>query len=128
MLFRSSKVEAALNIFHQLFENNKEFLKFIEDFDNYYANEESNQTENSFQDVVHNLKSRFVDIYNEGVNDGTISPIFDAEEKYDFIYQIMISATQKLSSNFGKIQGHDAEYSKKYISELISMFIKYIKN
>ena len=40
----------------------------------------------------------------------------------------MVSTTQKLSAQVGKLNGYEVESAKKLISELIDMFIEYIKN
>jgi hypothetical protein len=40
----------------------------------------------------------------------------------------MVSSTQKLSARLGKSHKDVPEYPTKCISELIEMFIKYIKN
>ena len=122
------KIEVSLNIFHHLYKNHKDFLRFIEDYDNYYANEEMIPEENSFHEIIYGLKKRFVSIFNEGIEDGSINPKFNGEEKYSFVAQVMVSTTQKLSARIGHSDENDTKYSKKCISELINMFIQYIKN
>lgn len=120
------KIEISLNIFHHLYDNHKDFLKFVEDFDNYYANEEI-KIENSFQEITNSLKRRFVTDFNEGIKDGSINPKFTAEEKYDFVSLVMISTTQKLSARVVKSHKNEPEYPQKCITELIAMYINYIK-
>jgi len=122
------KVETALNIFHHLYKNHKDFLKFVENFDNYYANEKIEVDENSFHQVIYDLKRRFASIFEEGIKDGSINPNFDGGEQYSFISQVLVATTQKLSANLGKVPEFDDEYAKKCISTLIAMFIKYVKN
>ena len=122
------KIRVSLDIFHILYKDHKGFLKFVEDFDNYYANEEITPNENSFQEIVYSLKRRFVTIFNEGIKDGSISPKFNGEEKYSFISQVMVSTTQKLSARVGRIHEDDPDYPTKCLSELINMFVEYIKN
>ena len=122
------KVESALNIFQLLYKNNKDFLKFVEEYDNYYSNEELDSSISSVQHILHEIKRKIVIIFNEGINDGTINSVVDAEEKFDFMFDVMFATTQKLIVNTGKKIGHDQEYAEKCISDLVSMFIKYIKN
>lgn len=121
------KVEVSLNIFHHLFNNHKPFLKFVEDFDNYFANEEISPSDNSFQELIYSFKKRFIDIFDEGVEDGTIKPEFDGFEMYSFVSQVMVSTTQKLSSRIGYLHEEDPNYPKKCLNHLIKMFIIYIK-
>lgn len=122
------KVEIALNIFHHLYKNHREFLKFVEDFDNYYANEDIDCEENSFQEIIHSLRKRFVSIFNQGIADGSINPKFEAEEKYNFVSQVMVCTTQKLSSTASNPLRNKGKDPERCISELIDMFINYIKN
>ena len=122
------KVEVSLNIFHHLYKNHKGFLKFVEDFDIYFANEEVTQSETSFQELIYSLKKRFVTIFDEGINDGTINPKFNGEDMYSFVSQVMVSTTQKLSSRIGYLHEEDPKYPVKCLNNLIEMFIKYIKN
>lgn len=121
------KVEISLNIFHHLYKNHKEFLKFVEDFDNYFANEIITPSDNSFQELIYNLKRRFLSIFNEGQNDGSIKPDLNADEMYSFVSQVMVSTTQKLSARIGFLHEKDPDYPVKCITNLITMFIQFIK-
>lgn len=122
------KVEISLNIFHHLYKNHKNFLKFVEDFDNYFANEVIPPSESSFQEIIFGLKRRFISMFDEGVKDGSITSKFTGEDMYCFIADVMVSTTQKLSTNVGTLHKEDPEYSINCITNLINMFIKYIKN
>ena len=122
------KIEIALQLFHHLYKNHKEFLKFVEDFDNYYANEVNTNAHNSFQDMMEGLKVRFLSLYNEGLKDGSINPKFDPEEMYSFISQIMTLTTQKLSSRIGYSNEEDQDFPIKCLDNLIAMFVNYIRN
>ena len=121
------KVEVSLNIFHYLYKNHKDFLKFVEDYDNYFANEELTSDNNSFQDIINSLKRKFVTVFNEGISDGSINPKFDGEEMYSFVSQVMVSTTQKLGNSNERYHKDDPSYPTKCISELINMFVEYIK-
>lgn len=121
------KVETALNIFHHLFQSRRKFLKFVNDFDNYYANEEIESNGVTYEEPISKLRNHFVTIFNEGIEDGSINPDFDAVEKYKFVSEVMVTTTQKLSSLVDKPNGYDVIASEKCISELIAMFINYIK-
>ena len=121
------KIEVSLNIFHHLHKNHKDFLKFVEDFDNYYANEVLIPSENSFQEIIYGLKRRFVTMFSEGVNDGSINPKFNGDDMFCFISQVMVATTQKLSARIGLVNEVDQEYVTKCIDNLINMFLKYIK-
>jgi AcrR family transcriptional regulator len=122
------KIEISLNIFHHLYDNHKDFLKFVDDYDNYYANDDLNPSESSFKEIILTLRTGFINDFNQGIEDGSINPKFNAEEKYTFVSPVMVSTTQKLSAQVGKQNGYDVESAKKCISELIDMFIQYIKN
>ena len=121
------KVEVSLNIFHHLYKNHKEFLKFVEDFDNYFANEIITPSDNSFQELIYSLKRRFVSIFVEGQNDGSIKPELSGEEMYSFVSQVMVSTTQKLSARIGFLHDEDEDYPIKCITNLITMFIQFVK-
>ena len=121
------KVEVSLNIFHHLYRNHKEFLKFVEDFDNYFSNETITPADNSFQELIYSLKRRFVSIFKEGQADGSIKPDLNGEEMYSFVSQVMVSTTQKLSARIGFVHEDDPEYPIKCITNLIDMFVQYIK-
>ncbi len=121
------KIEVSLNIFHHLHKNHKIFLKFVEDFDNYYANEILIPSENSFQEIIYGLKRRFVTMFDGGITDGSINPKFDGDDMFCFISQVMVATTQKLSARIGLVNEVDQEYVTKCIDNLINMFIKYVK-
>lgn len=122
------KIEQALHIFHELYENNKEFLKFVEDFDIYMAREVSSTKDNDFQELIYSLKKRFVSIFDEGVEDGSIRSDLDGEDLYSFVSQVMISTTQKLSTRIGFLHDKDPQYPIRCLNNLIEMFVLYIKN
>lgn len=122
------KVESALKIFHHLFRKRRKFLKFFNDFENYYTNEKIETNGISYEEPILKLRNHFVTIFNEGIHDGSINPELNAEEKYMFVSEVMVPTTQKLSSQVDKPNGYDAIASEKCISELIDMFIQSIKN
>lgn len=122
------KVEVSLNFFHHLYKNHKNFLKFVEDYDNYYSKEVNMGDNTSFQEIITSLKEKFVTVFDEGKEDGTINPDFDGKEMYGFVSQVMVTTTQKLSSKFDNPNSVELENPSKWISELINMFIHYIKN
>lgn len=121
------KIEVSLNIFHHLNKNHKGFLKFLEDFDNYFANEDLPLSENTFLELINGLKRRFVGMFEEGIADGTINPIHNSEDIYSFVSIVLMSTTQKLSSRLGAIHNTDPLFAERCINNLIKMLINYIK-
>jgi len=121
------KVEMSLNIFQYLFIKHNAFIKFAKDFDCYYSNEEVALSDNSSQETICSFKKRFIIVFNEGIQDGTINPEFNGLGMYNFISRVMTSTTQMLSTRNGSLHEEDPDYPINFLNSIIKMFIKYIK-
>ncbi|MBU1020393.1 MAG: TetR/AcrR family transcriptional regulator [Firmicutes bacterium] len=121
------KVEAFLNIFHVLYNEHKDFLKFMEEFDNYMMSNTEENKVSSVEELIGSMKAYYINIFDSGVLDGSIDNSFSGKETYSFVSQVMLSTTQKLSFRVGYLHTDEDLYPEHCISRLIEMFILYIK-
>lgn len=122
------KVKVYLDIFIDLYYNHKAFLKFTEDYDNYNIKPKTIDRENKFFEYVISVKKKFVVLFDEGIEDGSIDPDFDKNIAYSFLSQVMVSATQKMALRLGYSHAGNTEYAVNCLNATIDMFIKYIAN
>lgn len=122
------KIQVYLGMFIEQYHYHKDFLKFMEDFDNYYAVSRTKEGENDFFKYIRYLRKIFIDFFEEGIKDGTIDPDFDTKKAYGFISQVMVSTTQKMALRLGYNHTDNNEYALSVINTTIDMFIKYIAN
>ncbi|MBN2604698.1 MAG: TetR/AcrR family transcriptional regulator [Bacilli bacterium] len=121
------KVEAFLNVFHVLYKDHKDFLKFMEDFDNYMMSSVSEKKESSLEELIMSMKKIYISLFDSGVQDGSISNAFSGKDTYAFVSQVMVSTTQKLSFRVGYLHTDQDLYPEHCITNLIQMFIQYVK-
>lgn len=121
------KVEVFLNIFHDLYDHHHDFLKFMEDFDNHMISHKHINTQSSVGELVLSVKKMYLDIFDEGLADGSIKQSFIARETYSFVSQVMFSTVQKLSFRAGYLEVDDDLDPKYCISSVIKMFVEHIK-
>ena len=71
---------------------------------------------------------RFINYFEEGVKDGSITPDFDKNIAYGFMSQVMVSTTQKMALRLRYNHTEDNEYALLCLNSTIDMFIQYITN
>ncbi len=123
-----SKVKVYLEMFIEMYFHHKNFLKFMEDFDNYDILSKTTEEENEFFKYIYHLRDAFTHIFNEGVTDGSIDPHFDKNIAFCFISQVMVSTTQKMALRLGYSHTENHDYAEKCLNTTIDMFIQYIAN
>lgn len=116
------KLLSFLNLFKELYANHKNFLKFMEDFDNYMMNESKDKKSSSFEEFVLTLKEEIIHFVEEGHSDGSIAKTMSAEMVYAFISQVMVSTTQKLAIRVGYLKSDEGLDPTKVLDDLIAMF------
>lgn len=122
------KIQVYLGMFIEQYHYHKDFLKFMEDFENYYAVSRTKEGESDFFEYIYYLRKFFINFFEEGIEDGTIDPNFDTKIAYEFIAQVMVSTTQKMAFRLGYSHAGNSEYALSVINTTIDMFIKYITN
>jgi len=122
------KVLLFLSIFKESYKNHKDFLKFMEDFDNYMMNAVEEVQPSSFETLVLSIKSQFISYVEEGKNDGSIRNDIPNEEMYAFVSQVVISTIQQLAIRTGYLQSDNGLDADKLLDNLFEMFICFVKN
>ncbi len=123
-----SKIEVYLGMFIQFFHYHKDFLKFMEDFDNYHILSRKAEKENEFFIYIYLLRKIFNTYFDEGVSDGSIDPGADKATAFSFISQVMVSTTQKMALRLGYSHSDNSNYAVKCLESTIDMFLQYISN
>lgn len=122
------KMKAYLEMFLELYYYQKDFLKFMEDFDNLDIQQNINNEENEFIRFTNDFKKVYLEFFNEGIQDGSIDSSKDAATYYSFVSQVMVSTTQKTALRLGYYRIQDDNYAIDCLNNTIDMFIQYISN
>ena len=122
------KVNSYLKMFIEMYYNHRGFLKFVEDLDSYLVPSKETDKEYEFFEHIYYIKQTFIDVFEEGIKDGSIKPTLIADESYNFVSQVMVSTTQKIALRLGYNHIADDEYAINCLETTIDMFIKYISN
>jgi hypothetical protein len=100
----------------------------MEDFENYQIQTEFSNEGNAFFEYVFYIKGIFTDLFDEGMQDGSINPNFSKEIAYSFVAQVMLSSTQKMALRQIYERPNNEEYVINCLNTTIDMFIQYIEN
>ncbi len=122
------KIKSYLGMFIEMYYNYRGFLKFMEDLDLYLVPSKTLDTENEFFEHIYYIKQTFIDLFEEGIHDGSINPDLIANDSYSFVSQVMVSTTQKMALRLGYNHISDDEYAVKCLNNTIDMYINYIAN
>lgn len=122
------KIRVLLELFIELYRSHRGFLKFMDDFDNYQTQTKFSNEGNEFIEYVCYIKKTFIDLVDEGMQDGSINPNFNKETTYSFVSQVMLSLTQKIVLRQNYEHSSNDEYAINCLNTTIDMFIQYIKN
>jgi len=122
------KIKSYLGMFIEMYYKHRMFLKFMEDLDIYLVPSKTTEDENEFFEHIHYIKQTFIEMFEEGVHDGSINPDFVAEDLYSFVSQVMVSTTQKMALRLGYNHISDDKYAVNCLNNTINMYINYISN
>lgn len=122
------RISRILNIFMMLFKEHKDFIRFLEEFDNYVVKEKiSPRRLTSYEKIITDLKSVMFDALKLGKSDGTIRSDIDDDIFYITVTHSLMTLCQKLTLR-GTILKSDSEIKgEEQIEFLIKMAVSYIK-
>lgn len=121
------KLTAFLNMFKVSYVENQDFLKFLEDFDNYMMRIENVQGTSSFEDMIFQMKHDVVSLVELGISDGSIQEDADAEIVYAYISQVIVPTLQKLAIRAGHVETGSSVEPKELLDYLINLIVSEIK-
>jgi len=112
------------NLFRNIFVNNRNYFKFIAEFDTIYLNSIKDNNYSLGLDVFFDV---FMNAYNLGLKDGSIKQVKDVNLYYYTSTHSLLELCKKLASTNSSLK-QDQEVSKvSEIEYLISLFISVIK-
>lgn len=121
------KVEKILNVFIALYNEQKDFIAFLEQFDNYIVKENIDIDKlETYEKSIINLKSIMINALEEGKKDGSIKETIDNDAFYMTVTHALLSLSQKLRLR-GYILLNDSEVDgENQLNLLINMMMNYI--
>jgi AcrR family transcriptional regulator len=123
------KVNRILNVFLILFQEQSDFIRFIEEFDNYIVKEQIHPDKlQTYEKGIIDLKPVMFEALKQGKEDGSVRKDIDDNKFYVTITHSLMTLCQKLTIR-GTILKSDKEIgSEVQIRLLIEMALAYIKN
>jgi AcrR family transcriptional regulator len=123
------RVESLLEVFLTLYQNHKDFLRFIEEFDHYIMKEKiSPDRLEIYENTILNLRPLMVDALEKGKKDGSIKPFVHNEEFYMTLTHTLISLCQKLISRNTILHSDQDIEGELQVKLIIHMAIDYISS
>lgn len=118
------QIEDFFNLFRNIFVNNRNYFKFIAEFDTIYLNTIKDNNYSLGLDAFFDI---FMNAYHLGLKDGSIKKIDDINLYYYTSTHSLLELCKKLASTNSSLK-QDLEVSKvAEIEYLISLFISVIK-
>jgi AcrR family transcriptional regulator len=122
-------VAKILSVFKDFYKNNKDFIKYIEEFDNYIVKEKvSPEKLEAYENNILNLMPVMFEALEKGKLDKTIKLSVTNEEFYMTITHALMSLCQKLISRNTILHSDDDIAGEAQVNLIIDMAIKYISN
>jgi AcrR family transcriptional regulator len=123
----AKKVRRILSVFTTAYQENPDFIRFLEEFDNYIVKERiSTEKLENYEKSIINLKSIMIEALNQGKKDGSIKQTVDNDAFYMTITHSLMSLSQKLALR-GYILLNDSEVKgDTQLNLLIDMAMNYI--
>lgn len=123
------RVESLLKVFLTLYKDHKEFLRFIEEFDNYIIKERiSPDRLDVYECTILNLMPYMMDALEKGKIEGSIKSSVHHEQFYMTITHTLISLCQKLISRNMILHSDQEIEGESQIKLIIQMALHYISN
>lgn len=122
------KVKNILGLTLYIYEEHPEYIRFIENFDNFLIKENiSKEMLKDYDISISALKEPFIAAMKEGQQDGSIKSEVDINEFYFTITHSLISLSQKLLIRGHIIESDEFVTGTAQIKLLIEMATKFIK-
>jgi AcrR family transcriptional regulator len=123
------RVESLLEVFLTLYQNHKDFLRFIEEFDHYMMKEKiSPDRLEIYEKTILNLKPFMIEALEKGKKEGSIKPSVHNEEFYMTLTHTLISLCQKLISRNSILNSDQDIEGELQVKLVIGMAINYISS
>lgn len=123
------RVESLLEVFLTLYTDHKEFLRFIEEFDNYIIKEKISPGRlEVYENTILNLMPFMVEALEKGKKEGSIKDSVRSEEFYMTLTHTLISLCQKLISRNTILNSDQDIEGESQVKLIIHMAIHYISN
>lgn len=123
------KLKTILNVFVNLYNNHKDFVRFLEEFDNYVIKEQipSEKLEN-YENSIINLKHIIFEALEEGKKDGSIRSDINNEVFYITVSHSLMTLAQKLILRGNILKSDNDVSGESQIKLIIDMAVSYIEN
>ena len=106
----------------QIFDSHPEFFKFINEFDVFMAGEEGDEMD-SYETVVGQYKTAFMDAYNQGIKDGSIKKQNNIEMFYYSTTHALLELCKKLSIQKAVLNQDNTVEKREQINCLINIIL-----
>lgn len=124
-----NKAEKILGIFKILYKEHRDYICFIEQFDNYIIKEEIDSKRlKKYEGIMLQLKDIMMVALEQGKKDGTVKQEVDGELFYITSAQMIRSLTQKLALRGMIFEGDKKNTEEEQIDLSIRMAVDFIKN
>ena len=120
------KLEAFYLSYLNIFDNHKDFYKFLSEFDTYMS-VENNDVLNTYEEAIDQYKSAFMAAYEQGLKDGSVKKQKDIDLFYFSTTHAVLELCKKLALR--AVLNQDLEIEKvSEIKALIDIFLSALKN
>lgn len=123
------RVEKILGVFRVLYINHQDFIRFVEEFDNYIVKEKiSAERLDVYENNIIGLKKTMLEALSAGKKDGSIAENIDGESFYITITHTLMCLCQKLVLRGNIIKSDKDIKAEDQIELVIAMGLSFIKN
>ncbi len=120
-------IRSFLKLFIIIYKRYPRFLIFSEDFDGYMSFVMNEPGSFRFGSMMGDVTGRFDALIQQGIQKGEIRADLDISYVNSFISETLVSTTQKLANRPDYHLEDEFHYGEKCLTNLIEMFINYIK-
>lgn len=121
------KISAFYHSYLRIFDEHKDFYKFISEFDSYIISEDCLSLDDYEKGLMPFYKS-FIESYNEGVKDKTIKEVEDINSFYLSTTHSLLGLCKKLASGDGILSQDVKSNKREEIKTLIDIIMYRLKN
>lgn len=120
------KVEMFYYSYLRIFEKSPEYFYFISEFDAYMQMEEGTSLE-EYEKEVDTFKTQFLEIYSEGIKDGSIKKVDDIEVFYLSTTHSLLELCKKLSAKVAFLKQDKTNKKADELECLIKIILNSLK-
>ncbi|MBR1867858.1 MAG: helix-turn-helix transcriptional regulator [Clostridia bacterium] len=121
------KIVGFYNIYYKIFNEHSEFYRFVNEFDAFCINENVSELD-EYSAGLEQFKEKFLEAYEQGIKDGSVRRLDDADTFYYATTHALLNLCKKLTIKRDLVKQDLGVDKAKEVKTMVEVILGYCKN